>query len=101
MSSKLAADLSTKSHAFWHALFAILDDVKYRPNLLEFKGKPCSIDLGDGFILKATNKRVWMVDVQDGHKTFGVQPHVQKGNNFPYTKVLDAYLKRSVLNKLS
>ena len=95
----LPMELTVKSQVFWHALISLLDDIRHKPNLPELRIFPCSINLDKEYSLRGNHKRIWLVDRSSG-KIFCMQPHDQK-DNFPYTKLLDAYIKRSVISKLS
>ena len=97
MSNSIAAEFGKKSNYFWTALFTILDDRKFKP-VLSKEDEVHAYDLGDGFVLKGNRDRIWLVDPEGKAKC--VQKNDQK-DDFPYTKILNKYLKLSVLDKLS
>ena len=84
--------LLDKSNVFWTGLFYLLDEEKAEP--LRAKEK-VGVSLDEQYSLCMSRNRIWFVDASENHsRTHCMQ--TRKEENFPYTKLLDWYIKKTV-----
>jgi len=95
--NNMTEKMTEKCMVFWTALFWIFDERKYRPRLNK-DSDSYSHPLDDRFDLRGSNDRIWLVDKRNGRAQC-IQKDEQVNDEFPYTKILDKYLKLSVLNE--
>lgn len=96
MNNSMAEKMTEKCRVFWTALFKIFDERKYRPKINK-DSYSYSYALDDRFDLRGSSDRIWLVDKRNGRAQC-IQKDEQVNDEFPYTKILDKYLKLSVLS---
>lgn len=96
MSKSIVYKLTTKSGRFWEGLFDVLDKRKAKGKFE--RSEIVSSSLGDGTVIFANDKFVWL-DVPGFGSVRAVR--VVQSDTFPYTKLLDAYIKYTLDGELN
>ncbi len=93
-------EVQIRSFTFWNELFKLLDKIKYRPEDFDLGGANyITAELTGGYSLMMDRVGdAWIIKEGDNRR-HSFQKWDQK-DDFPYTKILDWYLKDSVLKKL-
>lgn len=96
MKKNIPEQLTEKSKRFWDALFHLLDYNKNAPIMLE--GELAERRIDDDYILRMNRDNIWIVKEAEGRARC-IEPFFQK-DDFPYCKILEWYLKDSVLSRV-